>query len=102
MGKESEIIKSFNRPKADDKSLKEMVEQIKVIQKDIMKIAGHLAEMSAWIQTHIEIKDNRDKPNIFVEHIEKHFEEMGLPNECVMCKICNKTIDEIFDEEQES
>ncbi len=82
------------------KKLKEIVENIKKMQKDILKMSGYLAETCAWVQTHLEIKDNRDKPNIFVEHIEKHLEQMGLPDECVMCKICNKTIDEIYDEEQ--
>jgi hypothetical protein len=31
---------------------------------------------------------------IFVEHIEAHLVELGLQN--VMCKICGKTIDEIY------
>jgi len=38
------------------------------------------------------------KAVLFVEHIEEHLNEMGLSEESVMCKICNKTIDEIYKE----
>jgi len=42
-----------------------------------------------------EIVDNH-KSNIFVQHIEAHLEQMGLSEENVVCKICDKTIDEIY------
>lgn len=36
----------------------------------------------------------------FVEHIEKHLEYLfGKGNAKVMCKICHKTIDEIYEED---
>ena len=40
-----------------------------------------------------------NKATVFVEHIEKHLKEMGIDGK-VMCKICGKTIDEIYDEER--
>lgn len=36
------------------------------------------------------------KGTAFVEHIETHLDEMDL--ETVICKICGKTVDEIWDE----
>ena len=43
-----------------------------------------------------------DRALVFVKHIEKHLIEMGefTPDAKVMCKICNKTIDEIYEEER--
>lgn len=40
------------------------------------------------------------KAILFVRHIEKHLEKL-FPNQNakVMCKICEKTIDEIYEEE---
>ena len=35
-----------------------------------------------------------EKNDIFVAHVEQHLKEMGLDH--VICKICNKTIDEIY------
>ena len=39
---------------------------------------------------------------VFVRHIEKHLIEMGefTPDAKVICKICDKTIDEIYEEER--
>jgi len=39
-----------------------------------------------------------NKATVFVEHIEKHLKELGLKD--VVCKICGKTIDEIYEEER--
>jgi len=36
------------------------------------------------------------KSLVFVEHIEEHLNQMGLSEENVMCKICERTIDEIY------
>ena len=43
------------------------------------------------------------KALIFIEHVEKHLDEIFEPidNAKVMCKICNKTIDEIYEEYKE-
>jgi len=38
------------------------------------------------------------KSRIFVRHIENHLKEMDISGK-VMCKICGKTIDEIYEEE---
>lgn len=40
-----------------DKKLNEMVEEIKKMQKEVSIISSRLAEMCAWIQTHLELKD---------------------------------------------
>ncbi|PNX49489.1 MAG: hypothetical protein BV457_01640 [Thermoplasmata archaeon M9B1D] len=37
---------------------------------------------------------------VFVEHIKKHLKDMGLKDVC--CKICGKTIKEIYDIESKS
>ena len=41
-----------------------------------------------------------EKAIVFVEHIENHLAELGLKGK-VKCKICEKTIDEIYEEEKE-
>ena len=38
-----------------------------------------------------------NKAEVFVRHIERHLKEMNLKD--VKCKICGKTIEEIYDEE---
>jgi len=45
-------------------------------------------------------EEKKHKALIFVEHIEAHLTEIFKPkdNAKVMCKICGKTIDEIFKE----
>jgi len=42
----------------------------------------------------IEINE-LNKGNVFIKHIQNHLEQ----NQEVICKICNKTVDEIYDEE---
>ena len=37
----------------------------------------------------------KTKEKVFVEHIEQHLDELGLKD--VRCKICEKTIDEIYE-----
>ena len=36
----------------------------------------------------------RNKGTVFIEHIKKHLAE----NEVVICKICGKTVEEIYEE----
>lgn len=36
----------------------------------------------------------KEKKNIFVNHVQSHLND----SEIVICKICNKTIDDVFDE----
>jgi hypothetical protein len=42
------------------------------------------------------VLDKRIKARVFVEHIEQHLKEMNLDQ--VVCKICGKNIDEIYEE----
>lgn len=54
-----------------------------------------------------EDDDMKDKANVFVEHIEKHLKEIYLLKQYpegakVSCRICGKTIDEIYVEEAKS
>jgi len=42
----------------------------------------------------------KSKEKIFVEHIERHLEEYAGVHH-VICKICGKTIDQIYKEEKE-
>ena len=41
-----------------------------------------------------------EKAIAFVMHIENHLKEMKIDGQ-VMCKLCGKTIDEIYEEEAE-
>jgi translation initiation factor 2 beta subunit (eIF-2beta)/eIF-5 len=41
-----------------------------------------------------------DKNDIFVKHIEKHLE--AYPGAKVICKICGRSIDQIYAEENDS
>lgn len=41
----------------------------------------------------------KDKANVFVEHIEKHLKLIYPEGAKVSCRICGKTIDEIYVEE---
>lgn len=45
-----------------------------------------------------ELKAERSKERIFVDHIKKHLKTMNLPGK-VECRICDKTIDEIYEED---
>ena len=45
----------------------------------------------------IQRMKKREEALIFVEHIEAHLKELGIDGK-VMCKICDKTIDEIISE----
>ncbi len=47
----------------------------------------------------MESRENLVRSHIFVEHIRKHLFEMGEAPYTVMCKICNKSMDEIIKEE---
>ena len=38
--------------------------------------------------------NGKTKEQLFVKHIEQHLKELSLQNVC--CKICGKTIDEIY------
>jgi len=40
------------------------------------------------------------KGTVFVEHIKKHLEELNIDGE-VVCKICGKSVDEIYEEWKE-
>jgi len=44
-----------------------------------------------------------NKANVFVKHIEKHIKEMGIKSHSgkVVCKICGKDIDQIYEEEKD-
>ncbi|MBA7474734.1 hypothetical protein ES707_10088 [subsurface metagenome] len=48
-------------------------------------------------------EEKKRKALIFIEHIEAHLEELFKPEAKakVMCKICGKTIDEIFEEAED-
>ena len=57
-----------------------------------------------WARIILEkiLSENAKKAVVFVEHIEQHIwngDEKLPPDAEVLCKICGKTIDEIFDEE---
>ena len=39
----------------------------------------------------------KNKGTVFIEHIQKHLDEMGIDGE-VICKICDMNVDEIFKE----
>lgn len=41
-----------------------------------------------------------NKNDIFVRHIENHLKKLGLKR--VICKICDKTIDEIYEKEKDN
>ena len=42
----------------------------------------------------------REKALIFYEHIEKHIQNSSIYEPKVMCKICNKTVNQIIKEKQ--
>ena len=44
---------------------------------------------------------HEERPSVFVKHIENHLREHKI-NGQVLCKICGKTIDEIYKEEAKS
>jgi len=69
---------------------------------DDKSIEGHDTAMKQnWVNEKItdKMKEYFEKHDVFVEHIEKHLEEMKIPGK-VMCKICGKDIDEIYEEEK--
>lgn len=43
-------------------------------------------------------RSKAEKALVFVEHIEYHLQDMEIDGK-VICKICGKTIDEIYEEE---
>jgi hypothetical protein len=48
------------------------------------------------------MEDDPSKALAFVRHIEEHFKHHPFKgSEVVMCKICDKTIDEIWEETEE-
>jgi len=49
-------------------------------------------------EMHREQKIRTEKALAFVEHIENHLRELKIEGK-VVCKICGKTIDEIYEEE---
>lgn len=50
---------------------------------------------------YIESILKNNKATIFVNHIEKHLKENKKTNKKVICKICNKDIDKIYNENKE-
>ena len=62
--------------------------------------------MTTWIRNYQLTKTGKQllkmwKALVFVEHIEKHLKEMKITSHSgkVACKICEKSIDQIFNEE---
>jgi len=45
-----------------------------------------------------------DKANVLVKHIEKHIKDMGITSHKgkVICKICDRDIDDIYEEYKKS
>jgi len=57
--------------------------------------------VQAWMHCHKHLMDEKDKAVTFVKHIEDHLRDMEeLQHRDVMCKICEKTIDEIYEKER--
>jgi len=55
--------------------------------------------IQAFLHGYKHAIDDKDKATTFMNHIEDHLNGMKeLQYKKVMCKICNKTIDEIYDE----
>jgi len=74
----------------------------RIRKKDMPLYNKHLNYVVDFIEDTIESK--HDKANCFVAHIDNHLVEMAQKGEIpmdskVMCKICNKDIDLIYDDE---
>jgi hypothetical protein len=54
-------------------------------------------EIDELKQEVVDLKADRDKERIFVEHIKGHLKHMNV-GAAVVCKICARTIDEIYEE----
>ena len=59
-------------------------------------------EKIVYLVEDIVVNNKANKCKVFVEHIEQHLEQMGLSEENVICKICDKTIDEIYTGERKT
>ena len=68
-------------------SIRTIKRELKILVEDY----GYKKMVSGCIQ----VKDT-EKAIIYVQHIENHLKDTGR---FVMCKVCGKTIDEIYEEE---
>jgi len=92
---EAFFFSNANKPK-DEKTFKEFV-----------KHKGRIMNSKAFVKfVKYEVSNERlldfitkpDKTRIFVNHMENHLLDLNLKG--VVCKICGKTIDEIYEEEK--
>lgn len=86
---------------------KEILKTMKAID-ELRLTAINLGVPTSSMELMIEILDwvlegRKSKEKIFVEHIEKHLIENGdfTPDAKVICTLCRKTIDQIYEEEKE-
>lgn len=68
-----------------NKSLKENISALELLSLENKNLRKILDVMSA----------NKLRGEVFIKHIKAHLKE----DEVVICKICNKTVDEIYNEE---
>jgi len=77
--------------------------EIEAKSEEYAKLTVALSYERAELQSRLE---QAQKATVFVRHIERHLRKMEEEQELyhtlvVICKICGKTIDEIFDEDKE-
>lgn len=66
---------------------------LRTVKRELKAVIGDYG-YKKMISGCIQVKDT-EKDIVFVQHIENHLKDTG---KFVMCKICGKTIDEIYEE----
>lgn len=107
---EEEFIKPFVKDwnlKIDEKWLP-TAENINALPESLRKYIYDLetnCDPPSLVRENVILKENlkaleMSKEKLFVQHIENHLKQMGIKGK-VICKICEKDIDEIASEEEE-
>jgi len=73
----------------------ELIDEIDQLKQ---RVSNHFKQTVKVIYTKTEWSEKND---LFVEHIERHLKDAGMKKPIVVCRICSKNINQIYDEEKE-
>ena len=84
--------------KIRDEANKTIEEEVKDFRWDRKRWEVSQGQVSHIIEAYKRLSKYEEPSSVFVKHIENHLRELKI-NGKVMCKICGKTIDEIYEKE---
>ena len=85
--------------KIRDEANKTIEEEVKDFGWDRKRWEVNQGQVRHIIEAYKRLNKYEEPSSVFVKHIENHLRELKISDK-VACKICGKTIDEIYEEER--